>query len=91
MSEQKAKVFWSGRSQAVRIPKEFRFDTDEVTIRRQGNTLVLEAAEPEPKSLDEQWAWLDKVVGAFDEDFIKAVNEDPGEPTPRPEVDEFFK
>ena len=25
-----AKVFWSGRSQAVRLPKTFRFDTDEV-------------------------------------------------------------
>jgi antitoxin VapB len=29
-----AKIFWSGRSQAVRLPKEFRFDSDEVRIRR---------------------------------------------------------
>ncbi len=27
-----AKVFWSGRSQAVRLPKDLRFDTDEVLI-----------------------------------------------------------
>jgi len=32
----KAKIFWSGRSQAVRLPKEFRFETDEVSIRRHG-------------------------------------------------------
>ena len=30
----KAKVFYSGRSQAVRIPAEFRFKTDEVYVRR---------------------------------------------------------
>lgn len=39
-----AKVFWSGRSQAVRLPREFRFDTDEVTVRREGNRLILEPA-----------------------------------------------
>ena len=39
-----AKVFMSGRSQAVRIPKEFRFDSDEVTIRRSGASLVLTPA-----------------------------------------------
>jgi virulence-associated protein VagC len=27
-----AKVFWSGRSQAIRLPKEYRFDTDEVRV-----------------------------------------------------------
>lgn len=32
-----AKVFWSGRSQAVRLPKAFRFDTTEVRIRKNGN------------------------------------------------------
>ena len=32
-----AKVFWSGRSQAVRLPKTFRFDTDQVRIRRHGS------------------------------------------------------
>ena len=37
-----AKIFWSGRSQAVRLPKEFRFDTDEVRIRRHGSGVILE-------------------------------------------------
>lgn len=40
----RAKVFWSGPSQAVRLPKAFRFTTDEVTVRRVGNALILEPA-----------------------------------------------
>ena len=36
-----ARVFMSGRSQAVRLPKEFRFDTDRVVIRREGRSVVL--------------------------------------------------
>ena len=38
---EKAKVFKTGRSQAVRIPKKFRFNTSTVNIRRQGETIVL--------------------------------------------------
>jgi antitoxin VapB len=37
-----AKIFTTGGSQAVRLPKEFRFDADEVSIRREGRTVVLE-------------------------------------------------
>ena len=42
----KAKVFMSGRSQAVRIPAEYRFATDEVYIRRdpQSGDLILSEA-----------------------------------------------
>ena len=36
-----AKVFQTGRSQAVRLPKEFRFDSSEVFIHRQGNQVIL--------------------------------------------------
>ena len=38
---QTAKVFTSGRSQAVRIPKEYRFDESEVFINRVGDALIL--------------------------------------------------
>lgn len=38
---QTAKVFTSGRSQAVRIPKEYRFDSEEVFINRVGDSVVL--------------------------------------------------
>ena len=36
-----ARVFMTGRSQAVRLPKEFRFDADRVIIRREGRHVVL--------------------------------------------------
>ena len=36
-----AKLFMNGRSQAVRLPKEFRFEGSEVFIRKQGNEVVL--------------------------------------------------
>ena len=38
----RAKVFWTGRSQAVRLPKAYRFHGDEVAIRREGEAVVLE-------------------------------------------------
>lgn len=37
-----AKIFWSGRSQAVRLPKQYRFEGGEVRIRREGARIVLE-------------------------------------------------
>ena len=68
-----AKVFWSGRSQAVRLPKEFRMETDEVRIRRQGRCIILE-----PIQYD--WAWLDawrEKYGPLDDAFIQAAKEEP--------------
>lgn len=41
----RAKLFWNGRSQAVRLPKEFRFEGDEVEIRREGNAVILEPVQ----------------------------------------------
>lgn len=38
----RAKVFWTGRSQAVRLPKEFRFSAREVAIHRDGERVILE-------------------------------------------------
>lgn len=77
-----AKVFWSGRSQAVRLPKEFRFDTEEVRIRRHGQSVILE-----PVAKD--WSWLETLTGPLDDDFVSAVNEEPVEQK-RPALD-FFK
>ena len=58
-----AKLFWSGRSQAVRLPKEFRMNGEEVRIRKQGAAVVLE-----PVVTD--WAWLDAIEGKFLRDFF---------------------
>ncbi|EXS69400.1 MULTISPECIES: AbrB/MazE/SpoVT family DNA-binding domain-containing protein [Sphingobium] len=63
-----AKIFKTGRSQAVRLPKEFRFEGDQVRIRREGDAVILE-----PISSD--WNWLKALVGPVDEDFEAAVNE----------------
>jgi hypothetical protein len=41
----RAKVFWTGRSQAVRLPKAFRVATNEVLISREGSRLVLDPVE----------------------------------------------
>jgi antitoxin VapB len=41
-AQAKAKLFWTGRSQAVRLPKEFRFDGDTVLIHREGDKVILE-------------------------------------------------
>jgi antitoxin VapB len=79
---ERAKIFWSGRSQAVRLPKDFRFEGDEVRIRRHGNAVILEP-------LAEDWAWLDAIVGRLDADFVKAVDERPPQ-QPRPGLDELF-
>ncbi len=38
-----AKIFMNNRSQAVRLPKEFQFNTPEVFIRRQGEEVILSA------------------------------------------------
>ncbi len=43
----RAKVFWTGRSQAVRLPKEMRFSTPEVVVRREGRRVILEPLEVE--------------------------------------------
>jgi antitoxin VapB len=55
----KARVFMNGRSQAVRIPAEFRFNTDEVYVRRDQQTgdLILSQA---PSTWEEVYASLDE-------------------------------
>ena len=78
-----AKVFWSGRSQAVRLPMEYRFESDEVRIRRHGSAIILEP-------IATNWSWLDALTGHLDDDFVKAATE----PVPaqvRNDVDAFFK
>jgi len=80
---ERAKIFWSGRSQAVRLPKDFRFDGKEVRIRRHGSSVILE-------SIAEDWSWLHAIAGKLDEDFVAATNEQP-EPQERPALDKLFR
>ncbi len=59
-----AKLFTNGRSQAVRLPKEFRFDADEVYIRKYENILILYAK-------GDPWAPLLNSLGRFTDDFME--------------------
>ena len=66
----------------MRLPKEFRFEGDEVRIRRHGDAVILEP-------IAEDWGWLDDLAGQLDDDFVQAVNEKPGEQE-RPALDKLF-
>ena len=62
---QLAKVFLNGRSQAIRIPKEFRVDSDEVYIEKVGNALIIT-----PK-VENHWDTLFETLAQYDtSDFM---------------------
>ncbi len=56
-----AKVFMSGRSQAVRLPKAYRFACDEVEIAREGDAVVLRPRKAAP------WSKLKAALDGLDE------------------------
>jgi len=62
---QLAKVFQNGRSQAIRIPKEFRVDTTEVYIEKVGETLVIR-----PKRENKWDIWFDNLNEIDTSDFM---------------------
>ena len=65
----KARIFKSGNSQAVRLPKQFRFDVKEVEISRRGHEIVLRAPK---RNLGQAFAAL----GAMPEDFMADGRQD---------------
>lgn len=74
-----AKLFRNGNSQAVRLPQEFRFQGDEVRIRKQGDAVVL---EPMVTSVKE---WLaDLKRHPFSKDFMSGGREQPPAPEREP-------
>ncbi len=73
-----AKLFKNGQSQAVRLPKEFRFEGNTVFIQRLGNSIVLS-----PK--DDPWSSMFKATNRFSADFMS--ERDQGEQTPREGLD----
>ena len=64
-----AKVFENGRSQAVRLPKECRFDTDEVAVNRIGDIVLLM-----PKT--NKWSSFMQAIDMFSDDFMEAERND---------------
>lgn len=67
---QTAKIFINGRSQAVRLPREFRFSGEDVFIRKIGNLVVLF-----PK--DDPWAPLVNSPDQFTDDFMESRDQPP--------------
>ncbi|HDD53649.1 MAG TPA: antitoxin [Thermosulfidibacter takaii] len=60
----RAKLFMNGRSQAVRLPKDFRFPGKEVIVKRVGSVVVLYPA-------DDPWGPLKESLGMFSHDFME--------------------
>ncbi|MEI6790586.1 MAG: type II toxin-antitoxin system VapB family antitoxin [Myxococcaceae bacterium] len=59
-----ANLFWNGRSQAVRLPKEMRFKGRKVLIERVGDMVILRPFEKE--WTQEFWDCLGKADGEFE-------------------------
>ena len=78
-----AKVFMTGRSQAVRLPKAYRFDTAEVLIERQPDGAVLLRAKPQGPLGDRLWAIMDGLPD--DPTFVRP---DQGQPETRDWLDD---
>ena len=59
-----AKLFWNGRSQAVRLPKAFRFEGDQVRVSRMGTGILVEPILDTKKETVEEWfARIDALRG----------------------------
>lgn len=66
----RAKLFQNGRSQAVRLPKDFRLPGDEVYVKRVGNAVVL-------IPIERSWDTLFDSLGKFSDDFMSERNQPP--------------
>ena len=84
---QRAKVFQSGNSQAVRLPKEFRFDVDELEITREGDAVIL---RPTVKH-KEAWSGLKAAMArGFSDDFMVDGRQQP-EIKDNPDLEKLFE
>lgn len=72
-----ARIFQSGRSQAVRLPKAFRFSGTEVGVKHFGNGVLL-------LPVDNPWATLEAALSSFEPGFV-LMREQP-EPQIRAEI-----
>jgi len=80
---ERANIFWSGRSQEVRLPKDLASREKKCAFAAVGSAVMLEAVA-------EDWAWLDAIAGKLDEDFVDAALEDV-EQQKRPALENQFR
>ena len=83
-----AKLFMHGRSQAVRLPKEFRFEGKEVRVSRDGNKVVLEPVARSRADIEAVWAKIDALRGGEDLFPEGGFDDPPSQPDPRVFFDE---
>ena len=76
------KIFMTGRSQAVRLPKEFRLPGKEVQITKTGRGILLEPIQKKYATPEEMWAAIDAITGGKFE-----IDIPPDEPAP---PEDFF-
>jgi antitoxin VapB len=69
-SSRTAKIFMNNRSQAVRLPKDFQFSTQEVFIRREGSDVILS-----PRPTD--WATYLAEAPVASADFMEGIEDLP--------------
>lgn len=72
-----AKIFKNGQSQAVRLPKDFRFEDDYVFVKKTGNVIILIPAK-------NSWDSLLNSLTKFSDDFMTERNQ------PEPQVRGYF-
>jgi antitoxin VapB len=75
---ERAKIFQSGRSQAVRLPKQFRFGGSEVFVKRVGSAVVL-------LPTDDAWDSLARALDLFSDDYLSERHQ-PSEQEPREDL-----
>ena len=62
-----AKIFENGRSQAVRLPKEYRFSSNEVAVNKIGNVVMLMPID----EAENKWAMFSQALDMFSDDFME--------------------
>ena len=67
-----AKLFRNGQSQAVRLPKEFRFRGSQVFVKKTGNTVLLIPGQ-------DSWQTLSDSLSQFSEDFMASRDQPEGQ------------
>jgi len=73
-----AKLFKNGQSQAVRLPREFRFEGDAVYIKKSGRSIIM-------LPIKNPWESLFESLGQFSDDFMPERNQ------PQEQKRELFK
>ena len=75
----KTKIFYEGDCQAVRLPDEFRFDVNEVSIRREGEAVILEPVKAA--------RWPNRFFEKIRIDDPTFIRPDQGQTSPVPPID----